>query len=96
MTFDLDLYISGHSAMTVIKLLNYDISCRICFTAHTVLDEFFPNLFQMITNMRGYVAHNDLDLYLQYYLAATLPILWIIFICGTNTSHEGTMCYVPF
>ena len=38
----------------------------------------------------------DLDLYDQGYLAATLPILWIIFICGANTSHEGTMFHVPF
>ena len=38
----------------------------------------------------------DLDLYLQGYLAVTLPILGIIFICGTNTTHAGTMCYVTF
>ena len=37
----------------------------------------------------------DLDLYLQGYLAVT-PIYIIIFICGTNTTHEGTMCHVPF
>ena len=29
-------------------------------TARTVLDEFLPYLAQMITSMRGYVAHNDL------------------------------------
>ena len=38
----------------------------------------------------------DLDLYLQGYLAAALPMLSIIFICGTNTTQEGTMCHVPF
>ena len=38
----------------------------------------------------------DLDLYLQGYLVVTLPILSIIFICGTNSAHEGTMCYEPF
>ena len=38
----------------------------------------------------------DLDLYLQGYLAVTLPILWIIFMCGTDTTHEGTMCLVMF
>ena len=31
----------------------------------------------------------DLDLYPQGYLAVTLPISWIIFICGTNISHWG-------
>ena len=29
----------------------------------------------------------DLDLYLQSYLTVTLPILWIILICGTNTTY---------
>ena len=24
------------------------------------------------------------------------PISWIIFICGTNTNHEGMMCHIPF
>ena len=43
----------------------------------------------------------DIDVYHPGYLAVTLPILWIIFICGTNithegTTHEGTMCHVPF
>ena len=38
----------------------------------------------------------DPNLYLQGYLAVTLPILWIIFTCGINTTHEGTMCHVPF
>ena len=33
----------------------------------------------------------DLDIYFQGYLAVTLPILWIIFICGTNTTHEEIM-----
>ena len=36
----------------------------------------------------------DLDLYLQDYLAVTWPISWIIVICGTNTTHEGTMCLI--
>ena len=43
-----------------IKLLKYGTSCCVCFTAWTVLDEFFPYLAQMITSMRGWVAHNDL------------------------------------
>ena len=38
----------------------------------------------------------DLDLYIQSYLAVTLPVSWIIYICSTNTSHEGKMCQVPF
>ena len=31
----------------------------------------------------------DLDLYLQGYLAVTLPISWIIFMCDTNTIYGG-------
>ena len=38
----------------------------------------------------------DLGIYLQGYLAVTLPISWIVFICGTNTTHEGTMCHISF
>ena len=37
----------------------------------------------------------DLELYLQGYFAVTLPILWIIFIRGTNATHEATMCHAP-
>ena len=29
-------------------------------------------------------------------LAMTLPILWIIFTCDTNTTHKGTMYHIPF
>ena len=29
-------------------------------------------------------------------LRRLLPISWIIFICGTNTTHGGTMCCAPF
>ena len=28
-------------------------------------------------------------------LCGSLPISWIIFICGINTTQEGTMCRVP-
>ena len=42
-----------------IKLLKYVPSCRVHFTAHTVLDVFFPYLAQMITSMRTCVACND-------------------------------------
>ena len=38
----------------------------------------------------------DLDLYLQGYLTVTLLILWIIFICGTNTTWEGTCVMYHF
>ena len=38
----------------------------------------------------------DLDLYLQGCLSVILPISWIIFICGTNTTHEGIMCHISF
>ena len=31
----------------------------------------------------------DLELYLRGDLAVTLPISWIMFICGSNTTHEG-------
>ena len=44
----------------VIKLLKYGISCRVRSTACTVLEEFLPCLPQMINNMRGCVACNDL------------------------------------
>ena len=37
----------------------------------------------------------DLDVYLQS-LSCDIAIFWIIFTCGTNTTHEGTICYVPF
>ena len=38
----------------------------------------------------------DLDLHLQCYLAAMLPNSWILFMCGTNTTHEEMMCHAPF
>ena len=43
MTFDLDLYLQGHSALTL-KIVSS--------VASTVLDGFFPYLVQMITSMR--------------------------------------------
>ena len=82
----------------VIKLLKYGTSCCFRFTAHKVLDEFSHIWHKWSPAWEG-VSHTmtfDLDLFLQGYLAVTLSILWIIFICGTNTAHEGTMCYVPF
>ena len=61
MTFDLDLYLQGHSAQIfAIKLLKYDTSFRVCSTACTDLDRFFPYLVQMIISMRGCVACNDI------------------------------------
>ena len=48
MTFDLDLYLQGHST------LNFENSVR--SVASTVLDGFFPYLLQMITSMRRCVA----------------------------------------
>ena len=44
----------------------------------------------------SYAMTFDLDFYLQGYLTGTLPISWIIFICGTNTIHKGMMCQIPF
>ena len=29
-------------------------------------------------------------------LCGSLHVSWIIFICGTNTTHEGMMCHIPF
>ena len=43
-----------------IKLLKYGTSCRVRSTAHTVLDEFFLYLAQMITSMSVCIACNDL------------------------------------
>ena len=36
----------------------------------------------------------ELDLYRQGYLAVTLPILWIVYTCGTNKTHEKMMCHI--
>ena len=72
-------------------------SCRVRFTAQTVLDKFFPYLAQMITSMCR--THRPLTLtyvFQYFFLAVTLLISWIIFICGRNTAHEGTMCYITF
>ena len=51
MTFDLDLYLQGHSALTL-KIVSS--------VASTVLDGFFPYVVQMITSMRRCVACDDL------------------------------------
>ena len=42
MTFYLDLYICGHSAVTLQQLLKYGTSCHFCSTACTILDRLFP------------------------------------------------------
>ena len=76
-----------------IKLLKYGTSYSVCSVALKAWDEFFLYLAQMITSIR-YVTCNDLDLYIQGYLAVKLSILWIIFTCGPNTTQEGTMCHV--
>ena len=69
-----------------IKLLKYGTS----LVRRGVNNPIFSNLVMCCT-WEG-VSHAmtfDLDLYLQSYLAVTLPILWIIFICGTNTTPES-------
>ena len=38
----------------------------------------------------------DFGIHLQGYSAVTLPILWIIFTCGTNITHQGMICHIPF
>ena len=77
------------------ELLKYVTSCHICSTACTALDGFFP-YSSLAWEGVSYAVTLDFDLYLRSYLAVTLPIAWIIFICGTNTTHEGTMCHVLF
>ena len=85
-TFDLDF---------VIKLLKYGTSSHVLSIVCVVLDGFSPYLALMITSMRGSVLWPlcpmtfDPDLYLQGYLAVTLPISWSIFICGTNQPMSG-------
>ena len=83
------------SHVFAIKLLKYNTSC-VCSTALTVLDEIFPYLAQMIISMRGCVACNDLWPWPISSRLFSCDILWIIFICGTNKTHEGTICHVPF
>ena len=51
MTFDLDLYLQGHLALTL-KIVSS--------LASTVLDGFFPYLVQMITSMRRCVTCDEL------------------------------------
>ena len=36
----------------------------------------------------------ELDLYRQGYLAVTLPVLWIVYTCGTNKTREKMMCHI--
>ena len=80
-----------------IKLLECGRSC-IRSTSCTVLDEFLPYLLQIIANMSGRVARNELwprPISPRFY-SCDVTILWTKFICGTNTTHEGTMYDVPF
>ena len=63
-----------------IRLLKYVISCHVSPTTRTVLDGFFPCLAQMITSMRGYVAHNDVWPW---------PIFLRLFSCDAYLSHPG-------
>ena len=49
------------------------------------------NWHEKVCHMHWPLTFN-LALYLQGYLAVKLPILWIIFTCGPNTTQEGTMC----
>ena len=60
-TFDLDLYLQGHSAMALKKKTAKIWRIFLCplYTAHTVLDGFYPYRAQMVTGMRGCVVHND-------------------------------------
>ena len=72
------------------KLLKYGTSCRVRSTSCTVLAGLSPYLALKITSIRGCVTQWRLTLTCIFkYLAVTLPISWIIFIYGTNTTHEG-------
>ena len=48
MTFDIDTYFQGHSAMTLLKHLKYGTSFCVCSTGRTVLVGLFPYWAQMI------------------------------------------------
>ena len=81
----------------VIKLLIYGTFYRVRSTVCTVLDRWCPYLDLLITSMRGcHTMTSGLDLYLHDYLAVALPLPWIVSLCGLNTTHEGTMCNIPF
>ena len=60
MTFDLDIYLQGHSAMTLQLNCKNVTSCHVRSTAHTVLDGFCPYLAKMITSIWRCVACKDL------------------------------------
>ena len=61
MVFDLDLYLLRHSRHDfAIKLIKYGASCRVRYTACTVLDGFFSYLAQMIISIKGCVVCNNL------------------------------------
>ena len=80
------------------KLLKYGTSCHVRSIACTVVDGFFLTGHKWSLAWEG-VLHAmtfSLNLNLQVYLRVTLPILWIVFIYGTNKTHEGMMCHIPF
>ena len=87
----------------VIKLQKYGTSSHVHSIACTVLDGFSPYLAILITSMRGCVLWPlcpmtfDLDLYLQGYLAVTLPISWSIHMwCKSTHEWTRTMCHLSF
>ena len=59
--------------------------------------QFFPYLEQ-ITSMRGCVVHNDFWPWpiSSRLFSCDIAYLMVYIQCGTNKTHEGTMCYVPF
>ena len=71
------------------------LTCPLYIMYSTVLIIFIWHKWSLAWEDVSHAMTLDLDLYLKGYLAAT-PISCIIFICGPNTTHEGTMCYIPY
>ena len=66
------------------RIMTFDLDPYL--TAHTVQDGFFPHWAQMISSMRGCVAHNDLwpwvlDLYLSFSHEFAMKVLKYVTYC---------------
>ena len=94
MTFDLDLYLQGHSTMIFHKkLLKYCTSC-VPSTARIFLDGFSVHIGQCIITF-------DRDLYLQGHSAMTLQKkktakIWRIFLCPLYTARTDLDGFYPY
>ena len=74
----------------VINLLKYDTFCHVRSTACTVLDEYLPNLAQMITRMRGCVMCKDLWSWLISSTLFSYDIAIKLLNYGTSCSVRST------